>query len=97
MNTVVDEHRGWRVAQPLGAWWVMPLGLLISAAVLLSGGLRGFGYGMAATLALAALIRMVTPAHRAGGLIVRSRAWDVALLVALSAASAALSYSLVIR
>lgn len=73
------------------------MGLLISAAVLLSGGLRGFGYGLAATLAVAALIRLVTPASRAGGLIVRSRAWDVALLVVLSAACAGLSFSLVIR
>lgn len=76
---------------------MLPVGLLLATAVLLSGGLRSFGYAMAATLAIAALIRLVTPAARAGGLIVRSRAWDVAMLVLLSAACAALSFSLVIR
>ncbi|MGB3592790.1 MAG: DUF3017 domain-containing protein [Ornithinimicrobium sp.] len=94
---VVDEHRGWRIAQPLGAWWVLPVGLVVASVVLLSGGLRSFGYAMAITLALAGVIRLVTPAARAGGLIVRSRAWDVAMLVVLSAACATLSFSLVIR
>ncbi len=94
---MVDEHKGWRIAQPLGAWWVLPVGLLVSTLVLISGGLRSFGYAMALTLAIAALVRLVTPAGRAGGLIVRSRAWDVGMLVVLSTACAALSFSLVIR
>ncbi len=76
---------------------MLPVGLLVATAVLLNGGLRSFGYAMATTLAVAALVRLVTPAGRAGGLIVRSRAWDVAMLVVLSAACAALSFSLVIR
>ncbi len=83
--------------QPLGAWWVLPLGLLVSMGFLISGGLRSFGYAMAITITLAALIRLVTPAARAGGLIVRSRLWDVLLMVALAAATAVLSANLVIR
>ncbi|MGB3827188.1 MAG: DUF3017 domain-containing protein [Ornithinimicrobium sp.] len=96
-QTTMDEHQGWRVTQPLGAWWVLPVGLLMSTVVLLSGGLRSFGYAMALTLAVAAVARLVTPAARAGGLIVRSRTWDVALLATLAVASAVLSLSLVIR
>lgn len=94
---MADEHRGWRVMQPLGAWWILPAGLVVSAGVLIGGGLRSFGYAMAITLGLAAVVRLVTPAARAGGLIVRSRTWDVLLLSVLAVATAALSFSLVIR
>jgi len=94
---VADEHRGWRVTQPLGAWWVLPVGLMVSLGFLISGSLRTFGYAMAATIALAALIRLVTPTTRAGGLIVRSRLWDVVLMLMLAAATATLSANLVIR
>jgi len=94
---VADEHRGWRVAQPLGAWWVLPLGLMVSMGLLISGGLRTFGYAMAATVALAALIRLLTPEARAGGLMVRSRLWDIVLMLVLAVATATLSASLVIR
>lgn len=81
----------------MGVWWVLPLGLAISLGVLLTGSLRHFGYAMAATIALAALVRLVMPSARAGGLIVRSRAWDVVLMCALSAATALLSANLIIR
>ncbi|CAN5535624.1 hypothetical protein BH23ACT6_BH23ACT6_12420 [soil metagenome] len=92
-----DEHRGARVTQPLGAWWVLPAGLLVSVAFLIGGGLRSFGYAMALTLAVSALIRLLLPEERAGGLIVRSRPWDVAMLLVLAATTAILSASLVIR
>ncbi|MGB3185996.1 MAG: DUF3017 domain-containing protein [Ornithinimicrobium sp.] len=92
-----NEHLGWRVTQPLGAWWVLPVGLVISLVLLISGGLRSFGYAMAVTLAVGALLRLLLPPTRAGGLIVRSRAWDVALLLALAVATVVLSASLVIR
>lgn len=94
---MVDEHRGWRITQPLGAWWVLPLGLVVSIGILMTGSLRSFGYAMAATIALAALIRLVTPDTRAGGLIVRSRLWDVVLMLTLAVATATLSANLVIR
>jgi hypothetical protein len=42
-------------------------------------------------------VRLLSPADRAGGLIVRSRGWDVALLLSFAVATAALSASLVIR
>lgn len=70
---------------------------MVSIGFLLGGGLRNFGYAMAATIALAALIRLVTPQARAGGLIVRSRLWDVVLMMVLAVATATLSANLVIR
>ncbi len=94
---MVDEHRGWRVTQPLGAWWLLPLGLVVSIGFLMTGSLRNFGYAMAATIAAAALIRLITPDTRAGGLIVRSRLWDVLLMLVFAAATALLSANLVIR
>jgi len=94
---VTDEHRRWRVSQPLGAWWLLPAGLTLSLAILLLVGLRPFGYAMAATVAVAAVVRLVSPGGRSGGLIVRSRSWDVALLVAFAVATTALVATLVIR
>ncbi len=88
---------GWRTRQPLGAWWLLAAGLGIALWLLLSGGLRGYGYAMAATLVVAAIVRAVLPKDRAGGLVVRSRAWDVSLMLALAAAAVVLSSSLVIR
>jgi len=71
--------------------------LTLSLGVLLVVGLRPFGYAMAATVAVAAGVRLFAPGDRAGGLIVRSRSWDVALLVVFAVATAALAASLVIR
>lgn len=86
-----------RVNQPLGAWWMLPAGLLVSVGFLLGGGLRSFGYAMAVTLALTALARLALPGTRAGGLLVRTRSLDVALLLTLAVAISVLSASLVIR
>jgi hypothetical protein len=94
---VTAEHRQWRIHQPLGLWWLLPVGLALSLAVLLVVGLRPFGYTMAATVAVAAAVRLLAPGERAGGLIVRSRTWDVVLLLLLAVATATLAASLVIR
>ncbi|MGI8948964.1 MAG: DUF3017 domain-containing protein [Ornithinimicrobium sp.] len=88
---------GWRTGQPLGAWWLLPLGLAAALAVLLTGGLRTYGYTLAVTLAVAALVRLLLPKEHSGGLVVRSRAWDVVSLLVLSVAAAVLTASLVIR
>lgn len=87
----------WRSGQPLGLWWLLPLGLAGALWVLMAGGLRSYGYAMAATLAVAALVRLVVPRALSGGLVVRSRLWDVVSLMALSLAAAVLTASLVIR
>ncbi|MGB5951595.1 MAG: DUF3017 domain-containing protein [Ornithinimicrobium sp.] len=83
--------------QPLGAWWVLPAGLLISLGFLIGGGLRSFGYAVSLTLLVAAVARLLLPHGRAGGLLVRTRPVDVAMLVVLAIAIAVLSANLVIR
>lgn len=87
----------WRRSQPLGLWWVMPVGLSIGLWVLLRGQVRTGGYVMAGTLALGALLRLVLPRSAVGGLFVRSRLWDVVTLLALALGMVVLSATLVIR
>lgn len=93
----MSEVRRWRSGQPLGLWWLLPVGLAVALWLLLGGGLRTYGYAMAATLVVAAVVRLVTPKDRAGGLVVRSRVWDVVLLLALAAATLVLTANLVLR
>jgi hypothetical protein len=96
-DTAQTSTAGWRTRQPLGAWWLLAAGLAMALWLLLGGGPRGYGYAMAATLVVAAIVRAVLPKERAGGLVVRSRAWDVGLMLTLAVAAAVLSSSLVIR
>lgn len=78
-------------APKLGWWWVatpvLLLGLLAYAAdrVLLAG------YLLAAGAGLAALLRLVLPTARAGGLAVRSRFVDVAVLAGFAVALAVIT------
>lgn len=84
-------------SQPLGLWWVLPLGLTLAIVVLFTGELRASGYVIAGTLALAGLLRLVLPRGAVGGLLVRSRAWDVFTLLALATGVAVLTATLLIR
>ncbi len=93
----MSDVRRWRSVQPLGLWWLLPAGLAVALWLLLGGGLRSYGYAMTATLVVAAVVRLVTPKERAGGLVVRSRLWDVGRLLALAGATAVLTANLVIR
>ncbi len=83
--------------QPLGLWWVLPAGLVVALLVLFNGNVRGSGYVIAGTLVLCALLRLVVPRGAVGGLLVRSRAWDVLSLLAMATAVTVLSASLIIR
>lgn len=83
--------------QPLGLWWVLPIGLTTAVVVLFNGGLRASGYLIAGTLALAGVLRLLLPRRMVGGLLVRSRAWDVLTLLALAAGVAVLTATLLIR
>lgn len=78
---------GDRPRHVLGAWWatavVVLAGLLI--AVLAHRAVVG-GIVMAAGFLLGALLRLVLPDARAGGLVVRSRVVDLLLLFGLAAA-----------
>lgn len=84
-------------SQPLGLWWVLPIGLTAAVIVLFAGGLRVSGYVIAGTLAVTALLRLVLPRGVVGGLLVRSRAWDVLTLLAMAVSVAVLSATLLIR
>lgn len=84
-------------SQPLGLWWVLPIGLTVAIVVLFGGGLRASGYVIAGTLALAAVLRLLLPRGAVGGLLVRSRAWDVVTLLVMASAVAVLSATLLIR
>jgi hypothetical protein len=55
------------------------------------------GYTVAAGLLLAALLRLVLPASRSGGLVVRSRAVDVLTMAVLGFGLAVITYTLDLR
>lgn len=82
--------------QPLGLWWVLPVGLTVAIAVLFQGGVRPAGYTMAGTLVVAAALRLALPRASVGGLLVRSRSWDVLTLLALAVAVTVISATLTI-
>lgn len=82
--------------QPLGLWWVLPIGLTVAMVVLFQGGVRPAGYTLAGTLVVAAIARLVLPREAVGGLLVRSRSWDVLTLLALAVAVVVISATLVI-
>lgn len=85
--------RWWR-SQPLGLWWGLPVGLTVGVWLLVQGQVRLFGYVVAATLGVAAVVRLVLPRDAVGGLMVRSRFWDVVTLLALAAAVTGLAATL---
>lgn len=80
--------------QPLGLWWVLPLGVVVALWMLFRGGVEPAGYVLAGTLALAAVLRLALPREMVGGLLVRSRAWDGLTLLALGVAVAVATASL---
>ena len=84
-------------SQPLGPWWVLPVGLTVAMWVLFAGSVRAACYIIAGTLVLGALLRLVLPRAVVGGLLVRSRAWDVLILLVMAVSVTVLSATLLIR
>lgn len=70
----------------LGAWWVVVLAGATGLGLLALDRLRWAVVALAISLWLGAAIRAVVPERTAGGLVVRSRAFDVVALVVLGAA-----------
>lgn len=70
----------------MGALWVVAVALISGLAVIGFGHVRGGGLILAGTMFAAALIRLVLPSARAGGLVVRSRPADVAFLLGMAVA-----------
>jgi hypothetical protein len=73
-------------ARGLGPQWAVLGGVLVALALVTSGHLVGAGVAMAVTLGTGALLRAVVPSRRIGGLVVRSRAFDTAAMLALAVA-----------
>ncbi|MEP6799948.1 MAG: DUF3017 domain-containing protein [Lapillicoccus sp.] len=84
----------WRRLGGLGPWWLVAA--IAAAGLWLSmlGRIRLGGHILAAAIVLAAVLRVMLPSPRGGGLEVRSRRVDV-ILLALLAAGVLLAFNLV--
>ena len=69
-----------------GALWLVAAGLISGVAVISFGYVRWGGLLVAGSLVAAALLRLMLPRARAGGLVVRSRSADVAFLLVMGLA-----------
>jgi Protein of unknown function (DUF3017) len=69
-----------------GALWLVAAALISGLAVIGLGHVRWGGFIVAGAMFAAALIRLVLPAARAGGLVVRSRLLDVLFLLGMAVA-----------
>jgi len=84
-------------APRLGWWWVAAPVLLAGVVFFLFDEVLLAGYTIAAGLGLAALLRLVLPTARSGGLAVRSRGVDVATMAILGVALAFITSVLDLR
>lgn len=84
-------------APRLGWWWVAAPVLLLGVVLFLLDEVRPAGYVIAGGLGLAALLRLVLPTARSGGLAVRSRGVDVATMAVLGVALAFITSVLDLR
>ena len=69
-----------------GALWLVAAGLVAGVTVIGFGDVRGGGFLIAGALVAAALLRLMLPRARAGGLVVRSRTADVTFLLVMGLA-----------
>ena len=84
-------------APKLGWWWVATPVLALGLVAYAADRVQLAGYLLAAGAGLAALIRLVLPTARAGGLAVRSRFTDVVLLAGFAVAIAVVTSVLDLR
>ncbi|HEY3534281.1 MAG TPA: DUF3017 domain-containing protein [Pedococcus sp.] len=84
-------------APRLGWWWAVLPVLVLGLVVIALHHVRAGGYVLAAGAGLAALLRLVLPKSRSGGLAVRSRAADVTTLAVLALALAVITNVLDLR
>ena len=84
-------------APRLGWWWVAFPVLVLGVVLFVLDEVRPAGYTIAAGLGLAALLRLVLPTARSGGLAVRSRGVDVVTMAALGLALAVITSVLDLR
>jgi hypothetical protein len=84
-------------APRLGWWWLVAPVLLLGIASFALDRIQLAGYLVAAALGLGALLRLVLPTSRSGGLVVRSRWVDVATMGLLAVALAVITSALDLR
>lgn len=82
------------ITKHLMAWWVLALGVVVALGFVATDHMWRASATLSATLVLAAVLRVILPVELAGGLVVRRMAIDVALLLALAIAVAALGFTL---
>lgn len=80
-----------------GALWLVAAALISGLAVIGFGYVRWGGFIVAGATLGAALIRLVLPSGRAGGLVVRSRVADVLFLFGMAAALFVIVFALDLR
>jgi len=73
-----------RFSARFGALWLVAAALIAGLAVIGFGHVRWGGLTVAGTTFAAAVIRLVLPSSRAGGLVVRSRVADVVFLLVMA-------------
>jgi hypothetical protein len=78
-------------APRLGWWWAAAPVLVLGVVLFLLDEVRPAGFTLAAGLGLAALLRLVLPTDRSGGLAVRSRGVDVVTMAVLGVALAVIT------
>jgi hypothetical protein len=69
-----------------GALWLVAAALISGLLLIGFGAVRWGGFVVAGAVSFAALFRLLLPAVRAGGLVVRSRAADVLFLLGMAVA-----------
>ena len=83
---VIEPESRPPATRSLAAWWIVAAVGSIGLVLLALGHLRWSVVALAISLWIGAATRAVVPDQRAGGLVVRSRAFDVIALVLLGAA-----------
>lgn len=84
-------------APRLGWWWAAPPFLVTGLALFAMDRVRLAGFVVAAGLLVGALLRLVLPTARSGGLAVRSRGVDVLTMTFLGVALAVITATLDLR
>jgi hypothetical protein len=85
------------VTRRLALWWLLAAGVAGGLAFAWTDHMLRATAALAGSLALAAVARALAPTEVAGGLVVRSRWLDVAVLLTLAVTVGALGLSLDLR
>lgn len=85
------------IVSALGLWWVLIAGLAVACAFVATDHMLRAGAAFAGSFWVAAGIRAILPEHLAGGLVVRQRWLDVAMLILGGIAVAVSAFTLDLR